>query len=154
MYRLNKKVGVFMYIIRNKETGLKHREPTRPSWKGREYKSIAAAKAGITRTVKYYQKAIAEVQKIVSEGGEAYMSRYYYDARDATREPSEYGRGYDMRKVADGSALEVVSVEEYGDPQVTRTGRSPYNGNEITVTIGINEVGTHMDPLCESHYTR
>jgi len=79
---------------------------------------------------------------------------YYYDARDATSEPSEYGRGYDMRVVADGSGLEIMTLEEYGDPQVTRTGRSPYSGETITVTIGINDVNTHMDPLCESHYTR
>ena len=143
-----------MFVIVNKETNRLHREPTRASWRSTSYKSLAAAKAGVTRTIKYYAKAISEVNKIVSEGGEGYMSRYYYDARDATSEPSEYGRGYDMRTVADGSGLEIMSLEEYGDPQVTRTGRSPYNGNEITVTIGINEVGTHMDPLCESHYTR
>ena len=145
-----------MYIIRNKETGLKHREPTRPSWRGREYKSIAAAKAGITRTVKYYQKAIQQVAEVVAEGKPEYYAPMHNAFRDATEDHtnSPFSRGGDMRKVADGSALEVVSVEEYGDPQVTRTGTSPYNGNEITVTIGINDVGTHMDPLCESHYTR
>ena len=143
-----------MFIIKNIETGRTHSEPTRKSYRSDSYKSQAAAKAGITRTVKYYAKAIADVQKTVSEGNPDYMSRYYYDARDATREPSEYGRGYDMRKVADGSGLEVQSMEQYGDPQVTRTGTSPYDGREITVTIGINQVGTHMDPLCESHYTR
>ena len=143
-----------MFIIKNIETGRTHSEPTRKSYRSDQYKTQAAAKAGITRTIKYYQKAIADVQKTVSEGNPDYMSRYYYDARDATSEPSEYGRGYDMRKVADGSGLVVMSQEEYGDPQVTRTGTSPYDGREITVTIGINQVGTHMDPLCESHYTR
>ena len=143
-----------MFIIKNIETGRTHSEPTRKSYRSDQYKTQAAAKAGITRTIKYYQKAIADVQKTVSEGNPDYMSRYYYDARDATTEPSEYGRGYDMRRVADGSGLMVMSQEEYGDPQVTRTGTSPYDGREITVTIGINQVGTHMDPLCESHYTR
>ena len=143
-----------MFVIVNKETNRIHREPTRKSYRSTSYKTEAAAKAGVTRTVNYYQKAIAEVDRIVSEGGEAYMSRYYYDARDATTEPSEYGRGCDMRVVADGTGLMVMTQAEYGDPQVTRTGRSPYDGRQITVTIGINEVGTHMDPLCESHYTR
>jgi hypothetical protein len=108
----------------------------------------------VTRTVNYYQKAIEDVKQTVAEGKPDYMSRYYYDARDATSEPSEYGRGCDIRLVADGSGLEIQTLEEYGDPQVTRTGRSPYDGRQITVTIGINEVGTHLDPLCESHYTR
>ena len=143
-----------MFVIVNKETNRIHREPTRKSYRSTSYKSLAAAKAGVTRTVKYYAKAVADVQETLARGEKDYQSRYYYDARDATSEPSEYGRGYDMRVVADGSGLEIMTQEEYGDPQVTRTGRSPYNGNEITVTIGINEVGTHMDPLCESHYTR
>ena len=143
-----------MFVIINKETNRIHREPTRKSYASTSYKSEAAAKAGVTRTVKYYAKAIADVQQTVSEGKPDYMSRYYYDARDATTEPSEYGRGCDMRLVADGSGLQIMTREEYGDPQVTRTGTSPYDGRTITVTIGINQVGTHMDPLCESHYTR
>jgi hypothetical protein len=153
VYSLNKKVGVFMFIIKNTENGLKHLEPSRPSWKGKEYKSEAAAKAGITRTIKYYQKAVADVQSKIDAGEPAYMSRYYNDYRSVTEAPSELGRRSDDRGLLDGSILEVQTLVEYGDPQVTRTGRSPYNGNEITVTIGINEVGTHMDPLCESHYT-
>jgi len=96
-----------MFVIVNKETNRIHREPTRKSYRSTSYKTEAAAKAGVTRTVNYYQKAIAEVNRIVSEGGEAYMSRYYYDAREATSEPSEYGRGCDMRPVADGSGLEI-----------------------------------------------
>jgi hypothetical protein len=143
-----------MFVIVNKETNRIHREPTRKSYRSTSYKTEAAAKAGVTRTVNYYQKAIEDVKQTVAEGKPDYMSRYYYDARDATSEPSEYGRGCDIRLVADGSGLEIQTLEEYGDPQVTRTGRSPYDGREITVTIGINEVGTHLDPLCESHYTR
>ena len=56
--------------------------------------------------------------------------------------------------MADGTALEVVALADYVEPQITRTGTSPYDGREITVTVGINSIGTHMDPLCESHYTR
>ena len=78
-----------MFIIINTQTNRKHREPTRASWRSTSYKSVAAAKAGITRTVKYYQKAIADVKQTVADGNPEYMSRYYYDARDATSEPSE-----------------------------------------------------------------
>jgi hypothetical protein len=143
-----------MFVIINKETNRIHREPARKSWQTRYYKSEAAAKAGVTRTIKYYAKAVADVQKTVSEGKPDYMSRYYYDARDATSEPSEHGRGCDMRLVADGSGLEIQSLEQYGDPQRTDTGVCPYNGKTITRTIGINDAWTHMDPLCESHWTR
>ena len=143
-----------MFVIKNVQTGRIHREPTRKSYASTSYKSLAAAKAGVTRTVKYYAKAIADVKQTVADGNPDYMSRYYYDARDATTEPSEYGRGYDLRVVADGSGLEIVSEEEYGDPQQTDTGVCPYNGKTITRTIGINQAGTHMDPLCESHWTR
>ena len=143
-----------MFVIVNKETNRIHREPNRKSYASTSYKTLAAAKAGVTRTVKYYAKAVADVQETLARGEKEYMSRYYYDARDATTDTSEYGRGYDMRVVADGTGLEIKTLEEYGDPMVTRTGRSPYNSKEITVTISINDVNTHMDPLCESHYTR
>lgn len=143
-----------MFVIVNKETNRIHREPTRKSYASTSYKSLAAAKAGVTRTVKYYAKAVADVQETLARGEKDYMSRYYYDARDATSEPSEFGRGYDMRVVADGTGLEIQSVEEYGNPQRTDTGVCPYNGKTITRTIGINDAWTHMDPLCESHWTR
>ena len=143
-----------MFVIKNTQTGRIHREPTRKSYASTSYKSLAAAKAGVTRTVKYYQKAIEDVKQTVADGKPDYLSRYYYDARDATTEPSEFGRGYDLRVVADGTGLEIVSLEEYGDPQQTDTGVCPYNGKTITRTIGINDAGTHMDPLCESHWTR
>ncbi len=143
-----------MFVIVNKETNRIHREPTRRSYASKSYKSLAAAKAGVTRTVKYYAKAVADVQETLARGEKDFMSRYYYDARDATSEPSEYGRGYDMRVVADGSGLEIMSLEEYGDPQQTDTGVCPYNGKTITRTIGINDAWGHMDPLSESHWTR
>ena len=143
-----------MFVIKNTQTGRIHREPTRKSYASTSYKSLAAAKAGVTRTVKYYARAIADVQQTVADGNPDYMSRYYYDARDATTEPSEYGRGYDLRVVADGSGLEIMTTEEYGDPQQTDTGVCPYNGKTITRTIGINDAWGHMDPLSESHWTR
>lgn len=133
-----------MFTIINTEKGTTHVEPSRPSWKGANYKSEAAAKAGITRTIKFYDKATADVKAVQAEGKKDFYSRLYNQAQDALRWPT----------VADGSALEVVALADYVEPQITRTGRSPYDGREITITIGINSIGTHMDPLCESHYTR
>ena len=136
------------FVIKNTVTGRIHREPTRAPWKSKEYKSISAAKAGVTRTLKYYQKAIESVREAEEQGLSAYTSSLYNAYQDATDE--NFGRTY----VNKPETYEIMSREEYGEPMVTRTGRSPYNGNEITVTININDVGTHMDPLCESHYTR
>lgn len=133
-----------MFTIVNTEKGTLHTEPSRPSWKGSQYKSQAAAKAGITRTIKFYDRAIADVEQTIKDGNPDFYARYYNQARDAHRRPT----------VADGTALEVVAIEDYVEPQITRTGTSPYDGREITVTTGINSIGTHMDPLCESHYTR
>ena len=41
-----------MFAIVDKSNDSIHQEPTRPSWKTGYYKSIGAAKAGITRTIK------------------------------------------------------------------------------------------------------
>ena len=146
-----------MFVIVNKERGTLHSEPSRPSWKGKSYKSKGAAKAGITRTVKFYQNAIDDVNLVFADGGKAYESRWYNDYRDATEDRSSCefsGREYDFRNACNGVDLEVIAYEDYVEPQITRTGTSPYDGREITVTVGINNIGTHMDPLCESHYTR
>ena len=88
----------------------------------------------------YYIKSYFKSER----AAKAAMTRYEKKFSD-----TEYG-GYNFDK----SDYTVTDLDEYSEPQVTRTGRSPYNGNTITVTIGINSVGTHMDPLCESHYTR
>ena len=133
-----------MFTIINNEKGTTHVEPSRKAWARTSYKNEAAAKAGITRTIKFYDKAVAEVQQTVKDGNPDFYSRWYNQARDAHRRPT----------VADGTALEVVALADYVEPQITRTGTSPYDGREITVTVGINSIGTHMDPLCESHYTR
>ena len=44
------------YIIDNTNQAV-HREPNKKSYASTQYKTAGAAKAGITRTVKYYQKA-------------------------------------------------------------------------------------------------
>jgi len=96
-----------MFIIKNTITGRKHSEPSRPSWKGTEYKTQAAAKAGVTRTIKHYQKAVASVTECVANGEPEYMSRYYNDYKDVAHAPSEFGGRSDQRGLLDGSILEV-----------------------------------------------
>ena len=137
-----------MFIIKDTVTGLIHREPTRAAYRSKTYRSARAAKAGITRTVRYYQKAIDQVLEVRAEGKADYYAPRYNAYRDAT--DPVFGRTHCDQP----DSYEVMTVEEYGDPQRTDTGTCPYNGKTITRTIGINEAGTHMDPLCESHWTR
>lgn len=138
-----------MYIVKNTVTGKIHKEPARArrGYGPHHYKTERAAKAAITRTLKYYEKAIQQVADVVAEGKPEYAAPLYNAYRDAT--DPHLGREW----VNNPDTYTVMTLEHYGDPQVTRTGRSPYTGKMITVTLGINEVGTHMDPLCESHYT-
>jgi hypothetical protein len=138
-----------MFVIVDKSNDSIHQEPTRPSWKGGNYKSEGAAKAGITRTVKFYQAAIDEVAEVVAEGKPEYTARRYNAFRDAT--DPDLGRTHK----ADRDNYRVMSVEEYAliEPMITKTGKSPYNGQTITRTLSIN-TPSYMDPLCESHYTR
>ena len=137
-----------MFIIKDTVTGLIHREPTRAAYRSKTYKSARAAKAGITRTVRYYQKAIDQVLEVRAEGKADYHAPMYNAYRDAT--DPVLGRTHCDQP----ESYQVMTVEEYGDPQRTDTGTCPYNGKTITRTIGINEAWTHMDPLCESHWTR
>ena len=139
-----------MFVIKNKVTGRIHREPNKKPWATTEYRSQSAAKAGITRTLKYYQKALDSVAECRSRGEADYMAPLYNAYRAAT-EPA-LGRTY----VNDPNTYEILTSETYWNTveMVTRTGISPYSGKEITVTLNINDVGSHMDPLCESHYTR
>ena len=136
-----------MFYIISKKTQKIHREPTRPLWRERTYASERSAKAGITRTIKYYEKAIAEVRELEAQGKPDYHARMYNAYRDATDPVMK------RTHCADINNYEIVAVDEYVEPQITRTGRRPYDGKEITVTLGINDVGTYMDPLCESHWT-
>ena len=136
------------FVIKNTVTGRIHREPNKKSYANTTYKTEGAAKAGVTRTLKYYAKAIAEVEDLVANGQKAWEARFYNAYREATDEALE--RTY----VNDPDTYEIVTREAYGDPQRTDTGTCPYNGKTITRTIGVNDAWGHLDPLCESHWTR
>jgi hypothetical protein len=138
-----------MFIIKNTVTGRIHKEPSRArkGYGSLEYASERAAKAGVTRTLKYYQKAIQQVSDVVAEGKSEYYAPLYNAYRDAT--DGDLGRTH----VNDPATYEVMTLEQYGDPQRTDTGTCPYNGKTITRTISVNDAWTHMDPLCESHWT-
>ena len=92
-------------------------------------------------------------------GDRSYHIKSYFNTERsaraaATRYEKKFTENESGRIVFRKDLYTVTDLDDYTEPQVTRTGRSPYDGREITVTIGINSVGTHMDPLCESHYTR
>ena len=137
-----------MFVIVDKSNDSIHQEPTRPSWKSGYYKSVGAAKAGITRTVKFYQAAIDEVAEVVAEGKPEYHARRYNAFRDAT--DTDLGRTH----VADRDNYRVMHVEEYAliEPQITRTGICPGTGKEMTYTSSINEPH-YMSPLSESYWS-
>ena len=139
-----------MFIIKNTVTGRIHKEPSRArkGYGGGEYASERAAKAGVTRTLKHYAKALEQVAECVAAGEPEYRARLYNDYREVT-EPC-----LNRQWVNDPNTYEVMTVEQYGDPQQTDTGVCPYNGKTITRTISVNSAWTHMDPLCESHWTR
>ena len=137
-----------MYVIVNKKNDSIYREPSKKSYQTTMYKSEAAAKAGITRTVKFYEKAIADVEKVVAEGKKEYHSPLYNHYRDAT--DKALGRTH----VADRDNFRVMHVEEYAliEPQITRTGICPGTGKKMTYTSSINEPH-YMSPLSESYWS-
>ena len=139
-----------MFIIKNTVTGRIHKEPSRArtGYRGGEYASERAAKAGVTRTLKHYAKAIEQVSERVAAGEPQYMAPMYNDYREVT-EPC-----LNRQWVNDPNTYEVMTKESYGDPQQTDTGVCPFNGKTITRTISVNDAWGHMDPLCESHWTR
>jgi hypothetical protein len=139
-----------MFIIKNTVTGRIHKEPSRArtGYRGGEYASERAAKAGVTRTLKHYAKAIEQVSERVAAGEPEYMAPMYNDYREVT-EPC-----LNRQWVNDPNTYEVMTKESYGDPQQTDTGVCPFNGKTITRTISVNDAWGHMDPLCESHWTR
>jgi hypothetical protein len=139
-----------MFIIKNTVTGRIHKEPSRArtGYRGGEYASERAAKAGVTRTLKHYAKAIEQVRERVAAGEPEYMAPMYNDYREVT-EPC-----LNRQWVNDPNTYEVMTKESYGDPQQTDTGVCPFNGKTITRTISVNDAWGHMDPLCESHWTR
>ena len=137
------------FVIVDKSNDSIHREPNKKSYASTSYKSEGAAKAGITRTMKHYAKAKAQVAECVANGEKEYMANMYNAYRDAT--DTDLGRTH----LADRDNYRVMSSEEYKliEPMITKTGKSPYNGKTITRTLSIN-TPSYMDPLCESHYTR
>ena len=137
-----------MYIIVDKSNDSIHREPNKKSYANTQYKSEAAAKAGITRTVKFYQAAMDEVAEVVAEGKPEYHARRYNAFRDAT--DTDLGRTH----VADRNNYRVMHVEEYAliEPMITKTGIAPGTGKEITVTYSINQPH-YMNPLSESYWS-
>ena len=137
-----------MYIIVNKKNDSIYKEPSKRSYASTQYKSEAAAKAGITRTIKFYDKAIADVKKVVAEGKPEYHSRYYNHFEDATN--PDKGRTH----VADRNNYRVMHVEEYAliEPFITKTGIAPGTGKEITVTESINQPH-YLSPLSESYWS-
>ena len=136
------------YIIDNTNQAV-HREPNKKSYASTQYKTAGAAKAGITRTVKYYQKAFDQVNECLANGEKEYMANMYNTYRDAT--DTDLGRTH----LADRDNYRVMSSEEYKliEPMITTTGTRPYDGKTITVTQSIN-TPHYMDPLSESYYTR
>ena len=137
------------FVIVDKSNDSIHREPNKKSYASTYYKSEGAAKAGITRTIKFYDKAVADVERVLAEGEKDYTSRMYNAYRDAT--DTDLGRTHK----AERDNYRVMALEEYRliEPMITKTGTSPYNGKTITRTLSIN-TPSYMDPLCESHYTR
>ena len=137
-----------MFVIVDKSNDSIHREPTRPSWKDFPYKSEGAAKAGITRTIKFYEKAVADVEKVVAEGKPEYHSRWYNHYRTAT--DKDLGQTHK----ADVNNYRVMHVDEYAliEPKITRTGICPGTGKEMTYTSSINEPH-YLSPLSESYWS-
>ena len=111
------------YIIDNTNQAI-HREPNKRSYASTQYKTAGAAKAGITRTVKYYQKAYDQVAECVANGLPEYHANMHNAYRDA----------------------------DYVEPMITKTGICPGTGKKITVTEGIN-TPHYMSTLSESYWS-
>ena len=137
-----------MYIIVDKSDMSIHREPSKRSYAGTQYKSAGAAKAGITRTIKFYNKAKAQVAEVVAQGKEEFYAPMYNAFRDAT--DTALGRTH----CADVDNYAVMGVDEYNivEPMITKTGICPGTGKEITVTYSINQPH-YMNPLSESYWS-
>lgn len=137
-----------MYIIVDKSDMSIHREPSKRSYATTQYKSAGAAKAGITRTIKHYDIAKAQVAEAVANGEREFMAPNYNAFRDAT--DVELGRTH----CADVDNYAVMGVDEYNivEPQITKTGLCPGTGKEITVTYSINQPH-YLNPLSESYWS-
>lgn len=119
-------------------------EPSRPSYRNSSYASEGAAKAGITRTVKFYQKAIDDVASVVAEGKSEFHSPYYNHFRDAT-DPA-LGRTHR----ADRDNYVVMTEEEYSmvEPMVER--KNMMTGKKFMESIN---TPNYMSPACESYWS-
>ena len=106
-----------MFVIVSKKNNSIHREPNKKSYANTQYKTASAAKAGITRTLKYYAKAIEDVNNVVAEGKPYYHSRLCNAYEEATNK--DLGRTY----VNDINNYMVMSVEDYEliEPMVEKT---------------------------------
>jgi|TARA_B110000259_G_C13942530_1_gene373379 hypothetical protein len=95
-----------MFVIVNKKNNSIATEPSRRQ-SDNVYATAAAAKAGITRTIKHYTKAIEQVAEVVANGDAEYTAPMYNTFRDAT--DKELGRTH----VADKANYRVMDYSEY-----------------------------------------
>ena len=135
-----------MYLIIDNTDQSVHREPNKRSYASTQYKTVGAAKAGITRTVKYYQKAYDQVAECVANGEKEYMAPMHNAYRDAT-EPH-----FNLTHKQFASSYTIVAVEDYVEPMITKTGICPGTGKKITVTEGIN-MPHYLSTLSESYWS-
>lgn len=109
MYRLNKKVGVFMYILENKESGRVF--GAKSFYIKSQFSTVASAKAAMTR----YEKKYSDIFK------------------------------KDEHK--------VTSWNDYVEPEVEISFTNLHDGSgPHTTTIGLNSVGTCVDPRTETYW--
>ena len=108
------------------------------------YKTRAAAKAGITRTLKYYAKAIEDVNNVIAEGKPYYYSRLCNAYEEATKK--ELGRTH----LNDINNYMVMSVEDYDliEPMVEKT--CMMSGKKFTESINTPH---YMSPSSESYWS-
>ena len=115
-----------MYVIYNKaDTSIVEVRRQRPFRITSSYKSMAAAKAALTRMTKqYWEDSVAK------------------DSYNLKKDPQFiYG-------IAEAEYY-YSNIEK----QVTRTGRTPGGNEEVTITMSINDVGTCVDPFTETYWS-
>lgn len=133
-----------MFVIVSKKNNSIHREPNKKSYANTQYKTASAAKAGITRTLKYYAKAIEDVNNVVAEGKPYYHSRLCNAYEEATNK--DLGRTY----VNDINNYMVMSVEDYEliEPMVEKT--NMMTGKKFQESINTPH---YMSPSSESYWS-
>ena len=133
-----------MFVIVNKKNNSIHREPNKKSYANTQYKTRAAAKAGITRTLKYYAKAIEDVNNVLAQGKPYYHSRLCNAYEEATNK--DLGRTH----LNDINNYMVMSVEDYDliEPMIERT--NMMTGKKFTESINTPH---YMSPSSESYWS-